>query len=162
MSYRLSFVILLFLFALSACAGKPERHQEAEEIFTTKIHADGSKRFVLAILYEQGKGEGRGGEGKPEGKRGGGEGGRSRQGRGGRGQSESTQDISQVSSIQRSEGGSDEDKREAILELLDEKLTETGYCRHGFIELDFSQMRSKTEIVGECQESASQEDEQRW
>ncbi|MDO6694631.1 hypothetical protein Q4574_15145 [Aliiglaciecola sp. 3_MG-2023] len=162
MSYRYLFVTVFLVMGLSACAGRHERHQEAENEFTTEIHSDGSKRFVVAIFYQQEKAGGGGGrgEGKREGKKGGG--GRSGQGQTGRGRSGSQEDSSLVDSVQRSEGGSDEEKREAIMDLLEQKLAETEYCRHGFIELDYSQMRSRTELVGECQESASEQDKQRW
>ena len=56
----------------------------------------------------------------------------------------------------------DEDDRSKILALLDEKLTATVYCRNGYIELDYNSVPGKTEIRGECQESASAEDKEKW
>ncbi|MFA3791101.1 hypothetical protein AB6T38_08275 [Aliiglaciecola sp. SL4] len=161
MSYRYHVLIVFLIIGLSACAGRHKGEQKEQEHFFTEIHSDGSKRFIVAIVYQQDKQSGSRGEGKREGKKGGG-GGRSRQGQSGRGRPDADQDSSQVSSVQRNEGGSDEEKRQEIMDLLELKLTETGYCRHGYIELDYSQMRNKTELVGECQESASEEDKQRW
>jgi hypothetical protein len=161
MPYRFSFVILLIFFGVTACAGRHGAHQEGQELFSTEIHSDGSKRFILALLYQQDKDGRPRSKGKPEGKRDRG-GDRKRQGQSGRGRPDSEQNSSQGSTLQRSEAGYDEDKREAIMDLLDQKLIETGFCRHGFIELDYSQMRDTTELVGECQESASEEDIQRW
>jgi hypothetical protein len=162
MPYRFSVVVLLILFGLSACASRHDAHHEERQTFATEIHPDGSKRFVLAILYQQDKpGGGARGKRSPEGKKGR-SGGRTRDGQSGRGRPDSEQNSSQGTTIDRGEAGYDEDKREDIMDLLDQKLAETGFCRHGFIELDYSQMRDKTELVGECQESASQEDIERW
>jgi hypothetical protein len=162
MPYRYSVVFLLILFGLFACASKNDPHHEERQTFTTEIHSDGSKRFVLAIVYQQDKpGGGARGQRSPEGKKGRG-GGRTRDGQSGRGRPNSEQSSSQGAIIDRGEAGYDEDKRDEIMDLLDQKLAETDFCRHGFIELDYSQMRGKTELVGECQESASQEDIERW
>ena len=171
-SKRYTLLILALLLSISACSSKPERNGATEQVFTTDIRNNGSKRFLVAIVYaqdatgRQSKPErsGRGGEGGGRGGEGGGRGGQDKQG-GNRqkGQGREQSNDASNTSIQRSQGGnSDDDRRAAIISLLEEKLTTTAYCRNGFIELDYSQMPDRTELKGECQESASQQDKERW
>lgn len=47
-------------------------------------------------------------------------------------------------------------------DLLKLKFKENQYCRQGYFELDYSYMYNKAELIGECQESATQEDRQKW
>ncbi|GAC17462.1 hypothetical protein [Paraglaciecola arctica] len=161
MLLRFNLIILLLSLWLTACSSKPEFDKAARNQFSTEIHSDGSKRFVLSMAYPTDKPKGGRGGNKRSGKKGeGGE--RSGKGKGGRGQSGKKRDDKQESLPQNSEYISDDEKREAIIRLLDEKIAETGYCRAGYIELNFSQMPDNTEIIGECVESASDQDKQRW
>jgi hypothetical protein len=160
MLLRFNLLILLLSLWLTACSSKPEYDQGAPNLFSTDIHSDGSKRFVLSMTYATDKPKGGRGENKRSGKRGEGE--RSGKGRGGRGQSGQKRDDKQESSPEYGEYISDDEKREAIITLLEEEIAETGYCRLGYIELDFSQMPVRTEITGECVESASDQDKQQW
>lgn len=165
------FLVLTLLCALSTlilggCANKRDRVSQSSQLFETDIRADGSKRFVVSMFYAKEK------SGKGQGKRGqnGGEGGGRKEG-GGRGQGQRGQDDRQSRtqenntmgvSSQGQQSDSDDDKREDIIVFLETKIAETAYCRNGYIELDYSQMREKTELKGECQESASDQDKQRW
>jgi hypothetical protein len=155
-SKRYILLILAIMLSMSACSTKPNRNNDNEKIFTTNILSNGSKRFVVAITYAQetnqkkpprsgkkGDGEGRGGK-RPKGERSG------------------PSDDANYTAIQRGGSDSTDDKREAVLSLLEEKLATTAYCRNGFIELEYSQMPDKTELKGECQESASAQDKKRW
>lgn len=161
MLLRFNLLIILLLFWLTACSSKPEYDKGAPSLFSTEIHSDGSKRFVLSMAYQTNKPKG--GRGENKGSRKKGEGGeRSGKGKGGHGQSGQKRDDKQGSLRQDREYVSDDEKRQAIITLLDQKLAETGYCRAGYIELNFSQMPEETEITGECVESASDQDKQHW
>jgi hypothetical protein len=153
MLYRFSFLTLLLSLCLTACTSN-SGHDKAYDTFTTNIHADGSKRFIVAIVYRGGERKSNGGEGNRLVKKGDG-GNRSGEGKGGKGKSGQKREDKQKSAVNK-------EKREAIVELLELKIAETGYCRGGYFELSSSQMRNRTEIVGECQESASEDDKQRW
>ena len=47
---------------------------------------------------------------------------------------------------------------EAFYDTLREKLFETQYCRNGYIEIDTHETEGRYHLLGECQESASEED----
>ncbi|WP_339724560.1 hypothetical protein [uncultured Paraglaciecola sp.] len=158
MLLRFTLYILLFSFCLTACSSKPDYNKGEPNRFSTDIHSDGSKRFVLSMNYLTDQPKGERGKNKGSGKKGQGEG----KGKGGRGQSGQKRDDKLERVPQSGEYISDDEKREAIITLLEEKIAETGYCRLGYIELDFSQMPDSTEITGECVESASDQDKQQW
>lgn len=153
-------ILCFVLLFVSACSTKPERHRETQRSFITDIHDDGSKRFVVAIEYaysprdqrQNGNSERRGG-----GRQGGGQEGGGRRG-GGRGDRPNDDNGPR----QQNNSESDEDKREELMALLEENLAETEYCRHGYIVLEYSQVAQQTLLRGECQESASKEDKERW
>ena len=160
MLLRFNLLLLLLSLCLIACSSKPEYDKGEPNQFSTDIHSDGSKHFTLSMTDATEKPKGERGENKRSGKRGEGE--RSGKGRGGRGQSGQKRDEKQESLPEYAEYISDDEKRESIITLLEEKIAETGYCRLGYIELDFSQMPEITEIRGECVESASDQDKQQW
>ncbi len=154
-------LILCFVLLLaSGCSNKPERIRETQRSFSTDIHDDGSKRFVVAIEYAYSPGEQRQGaksERRGEGRQGGGQ-----QGGGRRGQGRGNGSGGEDGPRQQRNGISDEDKREEIMALLEQNLAETEYCRHGYIVLEYSQVAQQTLLKGECQESASEQDKDRW
>lgn len=161
LEYRYGIVLLSCLFLAVACANKPERNGSKASTFLTDINDDGSKRFSLAMSHnEANKGKGKRsesreqGRSRPEGGRGGG-------GKGGRSGNGERQASNQQGGSNSSQLSYDE-RRAAILGLLDQKLAETNYCRNGYIELDFTSVSDKTEIRGECQESASADDKKRF
>jgi hypothetical protein len=162
--YKICIAALAFsIIFVSGCANKPDRGNKSSQIFETDITDDGSKRFTLSIVEakrEGGKGKGSKQSGKGQrGEGGNGRGGKGQGGqRGGRGgESENGDDRGNAQSY-----SSNEDNREKTIALLEAKLTETGYCRNGYIELDYSFVPGKTEFRGECQESASDADKAKW
>jgi hypothetical protein len=46
--------------------------------------------------------------------------------------------------------------------LVEQNIAESGFCRNGYIELDYTSISGETQFRGECQESASAEDKARW
>lgn len=54
-------------------------------------------------------------------------------------------------------GGANRNK-EMIYQRLESKLAETGYCREGYMELDFFMSRGQSQIKGECNDGASDND----
>jgi hypothetical protein len=158
-------LLILIVLSLGACSTKPTHNKGAQKTFSTEIYANGSKRFVVAIVNSVSQGQHAQGKQKRSDKQDRNKGGSKRGGEGGgkgKGQERSDSNEPQYGRIQNNTAESEEDKRNEIIELLNEKLDETGYCRHGYIELDYIQMRGISELTGECQESASEEDKQRW
>ncbi len=49
-------------------------------------------------------------------------------------------------------------RKEVVYEKLKTKLDETGYCRESYIELDNYFVRGRSQIRGECKDSATEED----
>ncbi|MEP1447405.1 MAG: hypothetical protein ABJK37_14975 [Paraglaciecola sp.] len=160
MLLRFNLLFVVLSFCLIACSSAPEYDKGEPNRFSTDIHSNGAKRFVLSMTYLTNKPKGERGKSKRSGNKGDGE--RSGRGKGGRGQSGQKREGTQESTPQIGVYISDEDKRQAIITLLEEKLAETKYCRLGYIELDFSQSSELTEITGECVESASEHDKQQW
>jgi hypothetical protein len=142
-------IVVAAMVFVAGCAHKPERGQDASQSFVPKIESDGSKRFVFTVVSAQaekgGKPSGERGDRPPKGERPSRGEGRERGGRG-----------SQSSFV------SEDDARARIMPLLKATLLENAYCRNSYIELEFSTMDGKTEIRGECQESASKADKQKW
>ena len=129
---------------VSACAHRPPPLDMDEIFFETKIKQDGTKLFAFSIplMKPREGGGGRGGRGQ------GGDGG----GRGGRGGQESRGGSSQKSS------DSSDRMTEQLYASLDEKLDETGYCQTGYIEIDTHQTEDRLHLLGECNETASDND----
>lgn len=149
---NLVFAGLAGAMLVGACAHKPERGSVASQSFEPKIEQDGSKRFVFTLISEQaergGKPSGERGERPARGER------PNRSEGGGRG---SRGDRGSAGSFE-----SEDDARARVMPMLEAKLLETQYCRNSYIELDFSTVDGKTEIRGECQESASSADKKKW
>jgi hypothetical protein len=160
MQYRASLLILLLSFGLTACSSKP-KYEKGGEIFTTDIRSNGAKRFVFAMIYPTNKRSAGKSEGKRPEKRGD-DSGRSGRKKGARGQSDHKRDGNNDKKQQHNEYITDDEKRQAIMTLLDKKMLETSYCRAGHIELNYSQSLERTELTGECVESATAQDKLRW
>ena len=128
------------------------------------IKQDGSKRFNLLVKTGTEKGQRNGRQSQP--RQGDQQGGRSDGSKNNRKGSERPQ-RNQSSNTgdkpnKRGNTNSIDDARENIITLLEEKLEETRYCRHGYIELYFTSSFGESEFRGECQESASPEDRREW
>ncbi|MBU2979293.1 hypothetical protein [Alteromonas sp. C1M14] len=130
---------------LSGCASKPDKPPKEQPLFVTNIKPDGSKMFSFSVAMRAEK-QGRDGGGRGRESGGGGRG-----GRGGKG-------APPERDGQDSQGRSDEDRIEKIYEALDLKLGETGYCREGYIEIDTYETETRFNILGECNDSATNED----
>ncbi len=149
--------ILLFLVSLSlvACASNEKKAPEIKEDFVTNIDENGLKLFSYTVTMavpenrggdmqggrrgmRDGKGDGgmRGG-----GMRGGGNGGRSTM---------NNAKPNREAMMQRA--------KEVVYEKLKTKLDETGYCRESYIERDNYFVRGRSQIRGECNELATEED----
>ncbi len=158
---RISYILILFLYlSLIACASNEKKTPEIKEDFVTNIDQNGLKSFTYTVTMAmpEGKSGGmRGGGMKGSGMRGSGmSGGRSGMRGGGMGGGGA--------------GNEARPNREAILarvkddvyEKLKMKLTDTGYCRESYTELDNYFVRGRSQIRGECIESATKEDRVRF
>lgn len=155
------FTTVIFLFtAVSGCAGKRQDKRPEKQEFVTDIKEDGSKRFMLTLITRANKGSGGDrANHKDKGRSGKGGGGRASRGKGEKPASGAEQYPRGGASRS---GQSEQMTEEQVMALLDTQLAETSYCRNGYILLEFSQLRGETFASGECQESASEEDKERW
>lgn len=135
-----------FVF-VTACSSKPQRHSLESATFATQITQDGSKRFSVSIESNERLRNSRR-ENAGERGRGGPNGGERRSGRGNRLEG------------QRRPNRSDniEDMRQRMIEVVQAKLSETEFCREGYLELDYTEINATAKFVGECLESATDED----
>jgi hypothetical protein len=139
---------LLLLFSLTACASTQWHPSEVEEVFVTDIKASGLKIFNYSLTNTTAQASGKrggGGKGSGAGKQGGGKGmgGGKNGGYGGMG------------------GGNSENlssMKPYFNNMLEAKLKKSGYCRHGYIELDSYFGRGQLKMRGECEEGATDED----
>ena len=154
------------LIVLSACSSAPSKEMRESAEFSTELKDDGSKQFTLSVTHRSGEKKRRGTRGDSEENLGtrreeqGRGGSQDRQGRGDRGGSGENGEGYQTDSA--SSVALNSDKRQVMINLVETKLAETGYCRKGYFELSYSELAGETEFRGECQESASAQDKQQW
>ncbi|MDX2350215.1 MAG: hypothetical protein QNK32_07470 [Porticoccus sp.] len=137
MKYRNIFLVFLGLISLIACSNQPDKLPVMNGILLTDIGSNDLKLFTYKVTMSApprskgAKAEGRGGEKR----------GNRTRGSGGRGHE-----------------GVTEAQKEHIYALLDAKLTETGYCREGYINIGSYFEKIQAELRGECNEGATLED----
>lgn len=147
--------LCLICTTLFACSHHHPTLEGSQEVFATDIKTDGSKRFNFTLMLhterkrERQNRSPQGGSGKE---------GRKKQGKPRREGSRSGTGTRPESK----QGDADEKLREKALERLVQKIEENGYCRNGYIELDYFALRGQVQIRGECQESASEQDREKW
>ena len=140
-------VLILSLF-LTACANNQWKSSEVDEVFVTDIKPGGLKIFNYSLTKTtaqiSGGGE-RGGGSKGSGKH---------SGRGGKGGGKSAG----YGSMGSGKSANESSMKPYFNEMLESKLKKSGYCRHGYIELDSYFGRGQLQIRGECEEGATEED----
>ncbi len=152
---RISYILVFFVsLSLVACASNEKKPPEIKEEFATKIENNGLKLFTYTVtmaMPEDRSGGMRGGMGGGGGMRGGGMGGGGRGGGGMRGGG--------------MKNGAKSDReattnrfQDIVYEKLKTKLSETGYCRESYTEINKYFVRGRSQIRGECNESATEED----
>ncbi len=150
---RKSNVIIFFVsLFLAACAGNERKAIEIKEVFVTKIEENGLKLFSYTVTMPMP--EGRSGGGKQGGMRGGGKG----MGRGGKGMGRGMRNGGMKNEAKRDYATKMRRAEDMVYEKLETKLRETGYCRESYIELDKYFVKGRSQIRGECKESATKED----
>ena len=132
-------VILL----LSACASRQEK--TLEEIFVTEIREDNSKMFAFTLKQEhaqqreQSRHKARGEKAGKMRKKGGGKG---------------------------TAKGEARERKNALEDIfqqrLEQRLSKSDYCRTGYLELERYANRGSMTMRGECNESATEKDRQRF
>ncbi len=166
--YLLIFIVSLFFVA---CANNQKKALEIKEEFVTKIEQNGLKLFsyTVTMAMPEGRSSGKrsGGGMRGSGMGGGGMGGVGMRGGGGMGSGGMRGGGMKGG---RMDGGgmrnSAKPDREAMMnrfkkvvyEKLETKLSETGYCRESYMELDNYFVRGRSQIRGECKDSATAED----
>ena len=148
MSYKKIILLVGLSLFITACASQQRQRPKVNQIFVTNISEQGLKIFSFSMTREMssrgkggGKGSGRGGKG---GGMGGGMGGGRHGGKGG--------------SNADSDEGMEEKIKNKVLDRLESKLDRTGYCREGYTELESYFSRRASQIRGECNEDATEED----
>ncbi|MBU3021677.1 hypothetical protein [Aestuariibacter sp. A3R04] len=124
---------------LAGCAHSPPVAPK-DIFFDTKIESDSSKVFSISIPLP-GKNRSHKSSGQ----------GREKKGNRNRG------DMGSGMPNKREADNSDK-VYEALLDALDDKLAETGYCTTGYMEVDTHQSDTRFHLLGECNESASAQD----
>ncbi len=169
---RASYLMIFFVsLSIVACASNQKKAPEIKEEFVTKIEQNGLKLFSYTVTMAmpegrsggkrsggggmRGIGMGGGGMGGG-GMRGGGMGGGGMRGGGmkgggmGRGGVENGDKPDREAMMNRF--------KKVVYDKLDTKLSETGYCRESYMELDNYFVRGRSQIRGECKDSATAED----
>ena len=130
---------LLVPIVLSACAGKPKPQPKEPDMFATNIKDTNRKVFNFSISARQGEGGS-----KPE--------------RGGTGgPSPEHRNKNQAKGDTPYESPLDE-----LFTHLETKLSDTGYCREGYIEIDTYESSGRLHILGACNEVATPEDKRQF
>lgn len=132
---------MIMLSLLSACATKEKSFSNMREVFTTEIDKEGSKRFTYLLISRT---RGLNTLGLVSSKE---QSGKRQNGRGG--------GYERV-------GANREELKEDFVDRLDVFLFENQYCRTGYIELDFTAVVTEIQLVGECNESATPQDIEKW
>lgn len=151
-SYTLIFFVSLFLVA---CASNQNRTSEIKEEFATKIEQNGLKLFsyTVTMAMPEDRSGGMGGGGMRSGMRGmggGGMGGGGMRGGMGSGGMKNGANPDREARMNRI--------RDVVYEKLKTKLSETGYCRESYTEIDNYFVKGRSQIRGECKEIATEED----
>lgn len=130
---------LVVPIVLSACAGKPKPQPKEPDMLATNIKNTNKKVFNFSISANQNsvrsKLEHGGADGPPQ-KRG-----------------------------NKNKAKSDDPKERRFDELfahLETKLSESGYCREGYTEIDTYESSSRLHILGMCNETATPEDKRKF
>lgn len=125
---------IVALALLGACVSKPPVIEE-HDLFITHIKPNGSKLFSFSIVIHpnhaqsHARGQRSDGMGPPQGKL--------------------SADKAHNSA---------QDNFALLHERLDGKLFKTNYCRNGYIEVDTYESEQRAHLLGECNESATQQD----
>ena len=127
---RISYILVLFIsLSFVACASNEKKPPEIKEEFATKIEKNGLKLFTYTVTMAI-----------PEARSGGMRGGGMTNGA----KSDREATTNRIQDI--------------VYEKLKTKLSETGYCRESYTEINKYFVRGRSQIRGECNESATEED----
>ena len=125
---------------LSACADKHRPEAKQSDIFVTNIKYTNDKVFNFSIGANQEKGD----RGKNKSQRGGGSPAK---------RNNSPKSDSHIAN---------KNLLDALYSRLELKLSETGYCREGYVEIDTYESENRFHLLGKCNESATPEDKSRF
>lgn len=139
--YKPILLLMIMLSLLSACATKEKSFSNMREVFTTEIDSEGSKRFTYLLISRT---RGLNTLGLV-----------SRKEKSERKQNRRSGGFERV-------GANREELKEDFVDRLDAFLLENRYCRTGYIELDFTAVVTEIQLVGECNESATPQDIEKW
>lgn len=145
-----SVFLLPLAFGLFACANNEPKPPVTRDELVTFIESDGSKQFSYTLMMELQQPSGRAPRGGPEGGRGGPPPG------GGEGRMAPPPKDKNPGG----QGPDPEELRRLTEEGLFAKLEDTGYCRSGYQQWETQVRRGAMNIVGQCNEPASEQDYQ--
>ncbi len=119
---------------VTSCASKPETPPASPDAFHTNISVEGAKRFSFSIDLLIGNKGKRGNvtiNGGP---------------------------IPDLGNAPPDSHGPQPAPEDILYDHLQAKLAETGYCREGYTEIDTYQTDTRMNLIGECNESATDQD----
>ncbi len=140
MTYSKAFALALLSAGLAACSGTALKPSETEQ-FDTHIHADGSKRFTYTVEDRERR----------------------------KTRTYVQLEDQRLDDLRQPPPGPENSRQRELAQaewrfyqLLNTKLSSSGYCQKGYIELDADIGLYSANLRGECREGASSEDRQRF
>ena len=119
---------------VTSCASQPEPPVTPPDFFHTNISVEGAKRFSFSIAVMAGN-KGKDSRVKLNGG-----------------------PMPQMGKTPPDGKGPHTDPTSKLYEHLEAKLSETGYCREGYTEIDTYQTEGRLNLIGECNETATEQD----
>lgn len=147
-------IVVIAVCCLNGCANKRKDRGKASEELRVNIKQDGSKMFSFSIgIQKRRQNESRqGGQGQ----------GNEREQRPSRGSNQSRSGEQSRSGNQGRRSGSDTINLDRLYTALERKLEETNYCTQGYIKIDTHEADNRLHLLGECHDSASEEDRSKF
>lgn len=133
--------ITFTVLAISACAHRPPLPSIDEVFFETKINQDGTKLFAFSIPLRNKMNDQAGntsGNAAPPSR-------------------EPPRSGRSLGSSGRKSGAASA-SNEQLYTMLDEQLLSAHYCREGYMEIDTHQTEDRLHLLGECNDTATDED----
>ncbi|HWV15440.1 MAG TPA: hypothetical protein VN030_08400 [Cellvibrio sp.] len=151
--------IIVLAWALTACSSHESKPLKTQELFVTLIKADGSKQFNYAMIVDmpnKARPPNAGGRhrGRPDGPPGGGG-----HPEGGGHQGGPHPGAGNHSDVDRP---AEADIEYRFNEGLIAKISDTGFCRQGYKQLDKKNRVGAIQISGQCNDQANDEDRKKF
>lgn len=138
MKYQHIFLVLVSVLGLLACSSQPAQKPKVSETFNTEIKSSGLKQFTYTVVDLSKNRESVAAYRQKELDRG-------------------TKSLDQTREKRNLKTVQDR-KRKEIVPLLEAKIVESGFCQGGYRMTNNYFRKNRSEIKGECNDSATKED----